>query len=100
MSRGVGWRRWAHLVVIRGTTLVRIMTGGAVDVLGSWQGKARTSSHSTLFTRLLLDPNSLVANVPLALDEIASLCWRVAVRSSIALPLHIIPITTRSRRRT
>lgn len=78
---------------------MRIMTRGAVDVLGSWRRKARTSSHSTLLTRLLFDPNSLITNVPVALDEIASILLRVGVLPYIALPLHIIPIATRGRRR-
>lgn len=77
---------------------MRIMTRAAVDMLGSWRGKTRTSSYSTLFTRLLLDPKSLVANVPIALDEIATILLRVGILP-ISLPLHIIPITTRSRRR-
>ena len=73
-----------------------MMTRATVDMLR----KTRTVSHTTLLTRLLLDPDSLVAHVSVTVDKIAGFWWRVTVRPSIAFPLHIVPIASRSRRRT
>jgi hypothetical protein len=100
MSRSLGWRRWAHLIVVRRTTLVRVVTSGAVHMLGSRRRKTRTSPHSALLTRFLLDSNPPVAYVPVVVDEIASISWRMTVRPSIAFPLHIVSVASRSRRRT